>query len=58
MTQLFRVWKPPEKPKMGKPVQQSNIDFIMRKYVTFTITANSPKPVIFSTQKNHWENPS
>ena len=44
MTQLFWVWKPPEKPKMGKPVQQSDIDFIMKKYGTFTITANSPKP--------------
>ena len=32
MTQLFWVWKPPEKPKMGKPVQQPDIDFIMRKY--------------------------
>ena len=29
---------------MGKPVQQSDIDFIMRKYGTFTIIANSPKP--------------
>ena len=25
---------------MGKPVQQSDIDFIMRKYGTFTFTAN------------------
>ena len=33
----------PKKPKMGKPVQQSDIDFIMRKYGMFTITANSPK---------------
>ena len=32
LTLLFWVWKPPEKPKMGKPVQQSDIDFIMRKY--------------------------
>ena len=36
MTLLFWVWKPPEKPKMGKPVQQSDIDFIMRKYGAFT----------------------
>ena len=41
LTVLFWVWKPPEKPKMGKPVQQSDIDFIMRKYGTFTIIANS-----------------
>ena len=27
---------------MGKPVQQSDIDFIMRKYGTFTIIANHP----------------
>ena len=33
----------PGKTKMGKPVQQSDIDFIMRKYGTFTFTANSPK---------------
>ena len=57
MTQLFWVWKPPEKPKMGKPVQQSDIDFIMKKYGTFTITANSPKPGECSTRQNHWENP-
>ena len=44
LTLLFWVWKPSEKPKMGKPVQQSDIDFIMRKYGTFTITANSSKP--------------
>ena len=55
---LFWVWKPPEKSKMGKPVQQSDIDFIMRKYGTFTITANSPKPRECSTPQNHWENPS
>ena len=36
---LFWVWKPPKKPKMGKPMQQSDIDFIMRKYGTFRITA-------------------
>ena len=39
LTLLFLVWKPLEKPKMGKPVQQSDIDFIMRKYGTFRITA-------------------
>ena len=43
MTQLFWVWKPPKKPKMGKRAQQSDIDFIMRKYGTFTITATSLK---------------
>ena len=36
LTLLFWVWKPPEKTKMGKPVQQSDIDFIMRKYGAFT----------------------
>ena len=44
--------------EMGKPVQQSDIDFIMRKYGTFTITSNSPKHGEYSTQQNHWENPS
>ena len=34
LTLLFWVWKPSEKPKMEKPVQQSDIDFIMRKYGT------------------------
>ena len=58
MTQLFWVWKLVEKPKMGKPVQQSNIDFIMRKYGTFTVTVNSSKPSEFNTWKIHWENPS
>ena len=46
LTLLFWVWKPPEKPKMGKPVQQSDIDFIMTKYGTFTITTNHPNLVI------------
>ena len=49
LTLLFWVWKPLEKPNMGKPMQQSDIDFIMRKYGTFTITANSPKPGEWST---------
>ena len=53
LTLLFWVWKPLEKPKMGKSVQQSDIDFIMRKYGTFTITANSPKPGECSTRQNH-----
>ena len=43
LTLLFWVWKPLEKPKMGKPVQHSDIDFIMRKW-SITITENSPKP--------------
>ena len=43
----------PEKPKMGKPVQHLDIDFIIRKYGTFTITANSPKLGECSTQHNH-----
>ena len=58
LTLLFWVWKPLGKPKMGKSVQQSNIDFIMKKYGTFTITANSPKPGECSTQKNHWKIPA
>ena len=48
----------PGKPKMEKPVQQSDIDFIMRKYGTFTITANSPKPGECNTRQNHWANPN
>ena len=58
LTILFCVWKPPEKPKMGKPLRQSDIDFIMKKYGTFTITTNSTKPGECNTQQNHWENPS
>ena len=58
LTLLFWVWKPSEKPKMGKPVHQLDIDFIMRKYGTFTITANSPKPGECSTRQYHWANPS
>ena len=57
LTLLFWVWKPPENPKMEKPMQQTDIYFIMRKYGTSTITANSPKPSECSTQQNHWENP-
>ena len=34
LTLLFWVRKPLEKPKMGKLVQQLDIDFIMRKYGT------------------------
>ena len=30
LTLLFWVWKPLEKPKMVKPVQHSDIDFLMR----------------------------
>ena len=45
LTLLFWVWKSPKKAKMGKPVQQTDIDFIMRKYGTFTITANHPNLV-------------
>ena len=53
LTLLFWVWKPSEKPKVGKPMHQSDIDFIMTKYGTFTITANSPKPGECSTRQNH-----
>ena len=49
----------PEKTqKMGKPVQQSDIVFIMRKYGTFIVTENSPKPGECSTRQNHWEIPA
>ena len=58
LTLLFCVWKPPEKPEMGKSVQQLDIDFIMKNYGTFTITTNSPKPGKCSTRQNHWANPS
>ena len=34
LTLLFWVWKPLKKPNMGKPVQHSAIEFIMRKYGT------------------------
>ena len=58
LTVLFRVWKPPKEPKLRKPMEQSDIDFIMRKYGTFTITANSPKPGECSTLQNHWQIPA
>ena len=48
----------PKKTQDGKMVQWSDIDFIMKKYGTFRITANSPKPGECSTWKNHWANPS
>ena len=34
LTLLFWEWEAPEKPMMGKLVQQLDIDFIMRKYGT------------------------
>ena len=58
LTLLFLVWKPPQKPNMEKPVQQLDIDFIMKNYGTFTITTNSPKAGECSTRQNHWENPN
>ena len=45
LTLLFLAWKPLEKPKMGKLVQQSDIDFIMRKYGAFTILQIHPNLV-------------
>ena len=42
LTLLFWVWKPLGKPNMGKPVQHSDIDFIMRKYGAFTILQIHP----------------
>ena len=54
---LFWVWKAPEKPNMGKPVQQSDIYFIMRKYGAFTILQIHPNLVNVVTWKNHWEKP-
>ena len=47
----------PEKTQDGKTSAASDIDFIMRKYGTFTIIANSPKPSECSTRQNKWENP-
>ena len=35
LTLLFWVWTPPEKPKMGKPVQQSDMNFIIEKIWNF-----------------------
>ena len=57
MTQLFWVWKPPEKPKMGKPVQQSDIDFIMRKYGTLQSQQIHPNLANATTWQKHWMNP-
>ena len=53
LTLLFWVWKPPEKHKMGKPVQQSDIDFIMRKYGTFTTLQIHPNLANVVTRQNH-----
>ena len=58
LTVLFWVWKPPKNPKLRKLMEQSDIDFIMRKYGTFTITTNSLKLGECSTPQNHWANPS
>ena len=44
----------PEKNQDGKI---GAADFTMKKYGTFTITANSPKPSECSTQQIQWENP-
>ena len=48
----------PEKPKMGKPVQQSDIDFIMRKYGTLQSLQIHPNLGNAAGRQNHWENPS
>ena len=58
MTQLFWVWKPPEKTKMGKPVQQSDIDFIMRKYGVFTILKIHPNLENAVTRRITGQNPN
>ena len=47
-----------EKTKMEKPVQQSDIDFNMRKYGAFTILQIHPNLANAVTQQNQWANPS
>ena len=58
LTLLFWVWKPSEKPKMGKPVQQSDIDFITRKYGTLQSLQIHPNLANAATRQNHWANPN
>ena len=58
LTLLFWVWKPPKKPKMGKQVQQLDIDFIMRKYRMLQSLQIHPNLANAATLQNHWENSS
>ena len=53
----FGYGNPRKNPRWEKQVQQSDIDFIMRKYGTVTITTNPPKPGVCSTRHNHWAKP-
>ena len=57
LTLLFWVWKPLEKPKTRKLMEQSDIDFVMRKYGAFTIMQIHPNLVNAVTQQDHWEKP-
>ena len=57
LTLLFWVRKPPKKPKMEKPMQQSDIDFIMRKYGTLQSLQIHPNLVNATTRQKHWTNP-
>ena len=52
LTLLFWVWKPLE-----KPVQQSDIDFIMRKYGTLQSLQIHPNLANAATRQNHRTNP-
>ena len=58
LTLLFWVWKPPEKPKMRKLAQQSDIDFIMRKYGTSTITEIHPNLTNVVPGRITWQIPA
>ena len=42
---------------MGKPVQQLDIDFIMRKYGAFTILQIHSNLANAVTRQNHWVKP-
>ena len=57
-TLLFRVWKPLEKPKKGKPVQQSDMDFIIEKIWNFYNQLLITQTWRSSTQQNHWTTPA
>ena len=42
----------------GKIGAEVKYRFYLKKYGTFTITTNSPKPGECSTRQNHWADPS
>ena len=56
MTVILGMETLEKKPKMGKPMQQSDIDFIMRKYGTLQSLQIQPNLSNAATWQNHWTN--